>query len=69
MKKTKSLTQTLNEGTGTTPEEREQWRDTIAKLITKARVEKDIPKQREMKSEIIKVFNSFSYWKSNYKTQ
>ena len=54
-RKVKDLDQYLTQNTGLNKDERAQWRECIKQLS-----------ESGQKEEMMKVFNSFSYWKDNY---
>jgi len=56
MSKPKDLSQHLTKVTGLNPDEREEWRNAIKKLMADGK-----------KLEATNCFMSFDYWKQNYK--
>jgi len=63
MAKIKDLAEYLNKSTGTTQEERVQWRDDLSILKAVIDKESDPAKKQELVTEYLAVFNSFSYWR------
>ena len=62
----KDLDKYLTQRSGLDKDERSQWRETINMLRDKANAEKDPKKAKELKDEVLRVFQSMSYWKQKY---
>lgn len=63
-KQVADLTDYLNKKTGTTPDEREQWRADIKKMLADIDNAKAWEDTREAKSEVMRMFGSFEYWRA-----